>query len=103
MALFLLFPVLFFSCFRSCYSPVRRARLFLSYFKAFSCIRRTSAPCKSPVFFSTSSASKSSHGRRCASSGLRHGEKRSAGRDIGPIGFVLRDAENGCIDFGIAS
>ena len=46
-----LFPVLFFPCFRSCYSPVQRSRLFLRDFNSFSCIRRTSAPCKSPVFY----------------------------------------------------
>jgi hypothetical protein len=37
--------------FRSCYSPVQRSRLFLRYFNGLSRILRTSAPCKSPVFF----------------------------------------------------
>jgi hypothetical protein len=45
------FPVL--PVFRPCYSPVPRARLFLRHFNGFSCIRRVSTPCKSPVFFST--------------------------------------------------
>jgi hypothetical protein len=58
MALFFLLPLLFFlffapvlSCFRSCYSPVQRSRFFLRYFNGFSCNRRASAPCRSPVFF----------------------------------------------------
>jgi hypothetical protein len=40
-----------FPVFRACYSPVRRPRLFLRDFNDLSCIWRTSAPCKSPVFF----------------------------------------------------
>jgi hypothetical protein len=36
--------------FRPCYSPVPASHLFLRYFNSFSCIRRVSAPCKSPVF-----------------------------------------------------
>jgi hypothetical protein len=50
IALFFLFPVLFFLFFHSCYSPVQRSHLSLRYFNDFCCIRRTSAPCKSPVF-----------------------------------------------------